>query len=175
MDRLNRVNVILRGEALNYFQSRLKTGESETDLLNTLVLEAKWYCEKAAAPALSPLNSETTAPTEILKTGSQQPQQPPKREYVRDGFGPATLAYRKERAERKDAAEVAYMKEKAIQKAKREGALERLKDREDFRTQALADREEYEYALRKKRQDEKDRLTYRGPKVNYPGMDYISS
>jgi hypothetical protein len=66
--------------------------------------------------------------------------------------------------------EIAYMKEKARQKARTEATLERAKQREEFRTQALADREEYEYALWKKRQDEKDRLTFRGPKVLYPGM-----
>jgi len=70
-------------------------------------------------------------------------------------------------------AELAYVKQKAIQRAKREGALERLKDREEFRKQALADREEYEYSIWKKRQEQREqreRETYRGIKVFYPGM-----
>lgn len=67
------------------------------------------------------------------------------------------------------AAEVAYMKEKMRQKARTEAMQERLKIKADFRKQAAADKHEYEYSLWKKRQEEKNRLTYKGPKVHYPG------
>lgn len=145
---------------------------SLTDTLHKVVLDYKTLSEKAAAPAISPFSSsEPEGGSAPRETGPQQPSHPEKSPPGTHTNSFATVPGRGKRSFLEPSAvEVAYMKQKAIQKAKREGALERFKDREDFRRQAVADREEYEYALWKKRRSEKDRLSYTGPKVNYPGM-----
>jgi hypothetical protein len=154
----------LKPEVKAYLEARQAEWhqDSLTDTLHKLVLDYKSLSEKAAEPAISPFSLNEPGKTETPRklnapeeTGTQQPSHPiPQR---RSFLTPSPT-------------ELAYMKEKARQKARTEAMLERAQQKEEFKKQATADREEQEYFLWKKRQDEKDRLTFRGPKVLYPGM-----
>lgn len=155
---MSRKSFRLSKEVSDYLEAKANMWHlNDTDTLHKLVLEYKRLSETAAETVPSspvsppPFVSSIDAPTE---TETQQPSHPIQK---RSFLTPSSV-------------ELVYMKEKMRQKAKTEAMLERAKLREDLRTQARQDREEYEYALWKKRQDERERNSYRGPKVLYPGM-----